>query len=915
MPIRVDFETVVLTLTLTLDFEISGQRVPIFRCNESLSQGVLHMAFNRSFNGSKILIAAATLATLAGSLAGCAKVRRKELSKEDLAKPVATKVLVTPLPALMPAPMSANHRVEVELTLRRDLLLDREFLYGFDLQYSSGTDSKFALVPQAQAIGHVPATFRLIGDRLQLLSNQDRLFESDINHPELLINEYKGVRSDGETITIAFDRPGHLVNMTMNGTAGPEVKMSWLRSFEYVAQGNYILQETALLLADGQVQTYMESIFPRDTLVPAEYRGIENEASLNPAAERYRFLTNEKVYVDRPGLIRTVRQETSFANRFHVKAGETIDWYVTKNAPANFMNEMKSGVEGWNRYFIPQMGYAVIQFKGYLPAGVKLGDPRFNVINFDSVAQAGAAYESQAADPMTGIQSHSLIYMPYAWYNIARGLYSRRHPDWKNSKNDMSVEAALRTSAEPRGTAALFGRERRVLTCMRSAEEALASLEQPIDAASDAALDDFGRRVFIATLFHEVGHALGMAHNFKGSMAFDGSKPVGEANPTTWSVMDYNYYQHETGLVSKPGATDGPSQEYDRQMISQLYNDGKDVVATDPVIPACDDTEADSTDGGVDPFCTRYDAESNPLTGLQHAFDKVTLDDGAKGVETMTLAEALRALEHRLITRLNDPGVTKNAADVKSLAPLAAKAAANLVGYYVSEGAQSLRVNLVNNAKSLRKFRVVPDGVNENAHRTTYMQMLKAALAMDSLPGPASAAAQQLGLGIRVAILSQERFGATPDERAALADLVVNAIDSTLAGQVTASFAKLRTLTFGELAYKPELPFSAMILASTASTAPAASSPDILSIENLVTGFLKINVLRGAFGSSAPELMLQRSRHAAATGLASFHVTGEIDLADSDQQLVAELTKAKLAGEQDAIDQIRELIIAIRAKD
>lgn len=852
------------------------------------------------------LAAFSMILVAATSLSGCGKEKQKPLSEEERAKPIATNVLVTPLESLKAKEFPSGKQVQAELTLRRDLVLDREFLYGFDLQYSSGSDARLALIPQSQALGHVPAAFRLIGDRLQLLADQSRLFESDINHPELLINEYRVIRSDAETITVILDRPGQLVHMTMNGPSGPEVKLSWLRSFEYVAQGNYLLQETALLLADGQVQTFMESIFPRDTLVPSDYKGLESTPSVNPLAERYRFLDNEKVYVDRSGLIRKTREKTSFANRFHIKAGETIDWYVTQNAPADFMNELKSGVEGWNRYFIPQMGYAVMQFKGYLPNGVKLGDPRYNVINYDSVAQAGAAYESQASDPLTGIQSHSLIYMPYAWYNIARGLYSKRHPEWQPAS-----ENALRSTMEPRGSAALFGRERRILNCMRSTDEALVSFEQPVDHAGEVALDNFGRRVFIATLFHEVGHALGLAHNFKGSMAFDANKPAGDDNRPTWSVMDYNYYQHEVDLFSKPGASDGPSQEYDRQIISQLYHDGKDVAATDLKVPACNDEEADSTDGGVDPVCTRYDSESNPITALQHAFDKVVLPSGAKGIEALTLTEAITALEKRLEARLYDTVATKNAVDVKALTPTAASSTANLVAYYVSEGAQSLRVNLVNNAKALRKWRIgpegLPTGMDENTFRATFAQVLSQALALDQLPDPAAAAAVSLSAGVRQAIEAQERFGATKEDRVALADSMVKAIEEKIAVQVGTSFGKMRALVFGTLRFNSATPFS------TARLTPLPATPEIQSIEDTVFGFFKKNLLRGVFGSKPDQLVMHSSRLAAAAGLASFRGTGEYDLTPSNQQLLDELTKAKLAGSQDAIEQIRGILVAMKS--
>ena len=76
------------------------------------------------------------------------------------------------------------------MTFRKSRLFDREFLYGFDLQYSSGADSQYDLIPQSEALGHVPCFFRRVGDELQLVADQRRLYESVVNHPEILLATY-----------------------------------------------------------------------------------------------------------------------------------------------------------------------------------------------------------------------------------------------------------------------------------------------------------------------------------------------------------------------------------------------------------------------------------------------------------------------------------------------------------------------------------------------------------------------------------------------------------------------------------------------------------------------------------------------------------------------------------------------------
>ena len=213
-----------------------------------------------------------------------------------------------------------------------------------------------------------------------------------------------------------------------------------MRSLKFVEQGDYLLQETALLLKNGTVQTFMESVFPRANLVPQGYKPLEADANSSrwPTATASSAANASSSRSKSKPATRCVCKPVR--RRFNLGDSGTIDWYITPNIPDKIPAGHQSGVEGWNRYFEPQLGRKVMRFLGKLAAGVKLGDPRYNVINFDSVAQAGAAYESQAIDPMTGIQSHSLIYMPYAWYNIGIDLWKNRTDTYRRTAEQLTSQ-------------------------------------------------------------------------------------------------------------------------------------------------------------------------------------------------------------------------------------------------------------------------------------------------------------------------------------------------------------------------------------------------------------------------------------------------------------------------------------------
>ena len=791
------------------------------------------------------------------------------------------------------------------VTFKKSGLFEREFLYGFDLQYSSGADSQLSLIPQSQAIGHVPAFFRRLGNELQLLANQTRLFESDVNHPELLLATYEIIAENDDSLTVRFSHGGLVINEVINGKGSDAPKQMWIRSLEYIEEGNYLLQESALLLKDGSVQTFMESLFPRSNLVPDTYIGMQADAEKEPLAERYRFLSSEKVYV--PSVIdgHTVRTETSFANRFNLGETGTIDWYVTPNIPDKFLPVVKSGLEGWNRYFEPQLGRKVMQFKGRLPAGIKLGDPRYNVINFDTVAEAGAAYESQAADPLTGIQSHSMIYLPYAWYNIGVSLWKKRIDTTALPTRESYLKAV-----SPKSPETLLGPHARVLRCMRSAEDFMLPPAKVMEAmrhykvTTPSSIDEFGMRLMLSTLFHEVGHSLGLAHNFKGSLSFDGTKNAGHDNPTSWSVMDYNFFQSEMELFGELGASSGPILEYDRQIISQLYHKGAEVSESDPVVPACEDSEADTTKDGVDPLCNRYDSENDPSLGVAHSYNNVVAAGGALGVEGKTLSESmaeLKAIVHDKFSSAEKiPDAEKLESELKDLSSRLEQ----LIAYYVVSGGQAVRGNLVNNSKSLRIFADEVKLDDEAAFRSRYIDTLKAATSWRALPEVPAAALNAVIEETKAAIISNTAIGKEEAVRAVLADKAEKFLIDSLSLKVTVALMKLRASVYDTLRFKADEPFAFSL----------GNGKDPVNLEELAVSILRSGVTMQLAGSSDEIALYQSERLAAAATLVSFKgVSTGYD--EAVTELNGFVALGKRTGNSKLVQLTREVLAALEKSE
>lgn len=626
------------------------------------------------------------------------------------------------------------------MDLNKAGILNRNFFYGSDLQYSSQYDPGADLYNQSLAMGHIPVRFRIFGSELQLVADNRRLYPSNVNHPEQIISRYAITAETADLLTVsAADSSPYLAQMVQggpqaDGAALLSVSDHWVRSFDYVGETQHFLQQSSIVLADGNIVEFMESVFPADYLkTGSEFEAFKMDptdpvgAQSGPAA-RFRFIGGEQNF--------NGEEAFAFAQHFDLSKTPanptgTIDWYVTANIDDRYLAPVQLAVEGWNRYFraYPAIGRNVMRFMGRLPEGIHLGDPRFNVINWDSRLIAGAAYESQASDPATGKQSHSLIYMPAAWVQIGFSY-------WQNGKYVDDGAHARQESVSASVLAGTHGPARAArIACLRDMRSAAAYLASGRVNADE--VERFGIELLKQTLFHEVGHALGLAHNFEGSLAYDSSLPADQRIFAS-SIMDYSNYEMERQAFTDVNSSDGPQLSYDRQALDAIYNQSRDI-AGEPVIATCNDEEADAQSGGVNPLCMRYDVNKDPTRWIDDAYNRLVQDQLPSDT---TLAQALRQVPSLALAD-NQLAPVKTVSDFDGLVSSLTRSLEGPLRFYITSGTAAYSRAVRANYKSLLEFGDgvlpsaapgAPEYYDQLAMRERAYRGITQALAMRALP-------------------------------------------------------------------------------------------------------------------------------------------------------------------------------------
>jgi len=279
------------------------------------------------------------------------------------------------------------------------------------------------------------------------------------------------------------------------------------------------------------------------------------------------------------------RNKRSLINRWDLRKGP-VTFIIDPSTPTRWRSTVKKGVLKWNKAFaaagFPKALAAVAPGDKDWPSDYSIGDGRYNTIYWAPGQAFGGASGTMEVDPRSGEIMRAHVVLTDSLF--ARGM------------------GRVRAMAGPEGAA---------------------TGATPWRPIGNLTLDEvLGQKVTLIVL-HEIGHVLGLRHNFRGSAALSLDELADPAAVAKWgltgSVMDYTREVVRANPADQtPFVSSTTLGRYDVAAIVYGYgkfaSDAKRVAFARQTAASgllfCTDEDADQ----ADPYCSRWDISASPLT-------------------------------------------------------------------------------------------------------------------------------------------------------------------------------------------------------------------------------------------------------------------------------------------------------------
>jgi hypothetical protein len=428
---------------------------------------------------------------------------------------------------------------------------------GFDLDYLFTA----SLIPQTRAatstgLAGKIVRFVLFPDGVDMYESTRGLVVTEDLPARRLLASFAIVRQDANLVVVDFNKGMHRV-FTQTWTEGGRLDMDERdrvlevpesRVFEMRQEDGRVVIRQSIQLRSRQFEEDLEARYEARYFISPYKPGLFDGKEPSLTEGRYtRFFETEGKFEPVTG-----RVSTHIA-RFDIR--HPVAFYYSANTPSNYVQAVTDGILYWNLAF----GKTIVT-AAKAPDGVTAPNAKYNIIQWVPWDNAGFAYADALLDPISGESEHGQAYITsvFAFYGRAdarvllRTLEEMAEPKKDDKKNPAELRFKLPFfSSAP---ACNMDQQEFARQMAHGLQEVLTN-----DALTDEAVLRISQDYVREVVAHEVGHVLGLRHNFAGSL--DGTLSRKELNDwfkayvtgkptdaytnklTANSVMDYNILQ------------------------------------------------------------------------------------------------------------------------------------------------------------------------------------------------------------------------------------------------------------------------------------------------------------------------------------------------------------------------------------
>ncbi|MBN9418413.1 MAG: zinc-dependent metalloprotease [Candidatus Eremiobacteraeota bacterium] len=371
------------------------------------------------------------------------------------------------------------------------------------------------------------------------------------------------------------------------------------------------------------------------------------------------FVANRQDYTsdETDGKVRMVKRwrlEKKDPNAALSEPVQPIVYWLDKNIPENYRESVKAGVLEWNKAF------ETAGFKNAVEVRQQTDKDDFNTldarhasIRWYTASGGGASVGPSHMDPRTGEILDADIRISAAFGRGARKAYNEevlgiREPQHNHAHGEECCEVEA-----------------------HSAEEMAFMQDYMVAQGDTSGAEAMAQANIKRNVMHEVGHTLGLRHNFKGSTAFTSEQlqdaEFTKVNGMGTSIMDYYPFN-----IAAPGEKQGEFimstlGAYDYLAIQYAYaqvepgreKDTLEGIASKVTRDALIDFETDEAADAMDPNVVRHDLGKDTL-----GFAQKTVTIGQDLLNRIQNQELPEGAEFKKLTQAFNSGLSKVARGV-----------------------------------------------------------------------------------------------------------------------------------------------------------------------------------------------------------------------------------------------------------